>query len=318
MNGNRHTALALLGTSLLAMLSLTGCFTGVESTKAITQKDVNKAIDNTKVAKYADNRALYAINHDSFPDWESGKLFFVTDDNIKLLFTPSTTLSSSSSLKHKLLKYSKYTTYKSIESKDCINIHFIDTDSNEFVIATNKTLDEFKQAGNYYTIPFLIDIDEILQLRSMLKNKELYIKTSLWYDADERLINGRKFIKITIKDILPGNKVFPYKIRFSAGNSEAYLFMSSDLSSVQNRSFNDLFSTTDIHERYPEISDEIWQHIINGDVVLDMTKDECRLALGAPKAIDRRPTYDGLKEYWTYDNGVFLIFEDGQLRKFRK
>ena len=112
------------------------------------------------------------------------------------------------------IKYSKYTTYKSIESKDCINIHFIDTDSNEFVIATNKTLDEFKQIGNYYTIPFLIDIDEILQLRSMLKNKELYIKTSLWYDADERLINGRKFIKITIKDILPGNKVFPYKIRF--------------------------------------------------------------------------------------------------------
>ena len=96
------------------------------------------------------------------------------------------------------------------------------------------------------------------------------------------------------------------------------MFMSSAHSSVQNRTYTDLFSDSDVHLRYPEISDDNWACIIRGDVALGMNKDECRLSLGTPKTIDRRPTYDGLVEYWTYDNGVYLIFEDGLLRRYRK
>ena len=305
--------------AIVALLPLTGCFTGVESTKAITRKDVEKVFDTDKESAGAAKRMLYATRHDSFPDWESGKLFFVTDDNVRLLFAPSATVNSSGTdLKGKLLKYIRFSTYKSIESKDCISIHFSDSNGHEYTIPTNKPISEFRQSGYFYTIPFLIDMDEIMELRSMLTNKELYIKTSIWYDASGKMISGRKFIKITITDILPGDKVFPYKVRFTDDKSDAYLFMSSEQSSVKNRTYEDLFSDTDIHRRYPDISDENWQRIIDGDVATDMTREECRLALGTPKTIDRRPTYDGLKEYWTYDNGVYLIFEDGLLRKFRK
>ena len=48
-----------------------------------------------------------------------------------------------------------------------------------------------------------------------------------------------------------------------------------------------------------------------------MTRDECRLALGAPPEVLRTPSYGGMREVWSYSDGVFLIFEDGYLTRFR-
>jgi hypothetical protein len=49
-----------------------------------------------------------------------------------------------------------------------------------------------------------------------------------------------------------------------------------------------------------------------------MTSSECRLALGAPNDYTRVPTTGGMVERWTYDNGVYLMFEDGVLTRYRK
>ena len=303
--------------ALAASLMLTACFTGVESTKAITKKDVKRALEGTEEAVDAERGKMYSVAKASFAEWQPGKLFYVTDDNVKLLFAPNAA-SATASLQQHYLSYKGYSTDTSIDGKDCVVIAFADEAGNEYLLPTNKTLEELSQPQLPYSIPFLIDIDEILQLRSMLVGKAVYVKSPLWYDAQGNLITGRKFVKVEIKDVLPGNKVFPYKVRFADGEREAYMFMSSAQSSVQNRTYTDLFSDSDVHLRYPEISDENWACIIRGDVALGMTKDECRLSLGTPKTIDRRPTYDGLVEYWTYDNGVYLIFEDGLLRRYRK
>lgn len=56
----------------------------------------------------------------------------------------------------------------------------------------------------------------------------------------------------------------------------------------------------------------------NGTVTEDMTRDECRLSLGAPDNIDRRAGYSVLREVWSYENGRYLIFEDGLLRSYRQ
>ncbi|MGN1246848.1 MAG: hypothetical protein ACI4UN_09455 [Muribaculaceae bacterium] len=304
--------------ALAATLMLTACFTGVESTKAITKKDVKRALEGTEAAVDDERGKMYVVEKASFADWQPGKLFYVTDDNVKLLFAPSASRVASTSLQQHYLSYKRYSTDTSIEGKECVVITFADESGNEYVLPTNKTLDELSQPQSPYSIPFLIDMDEVLQLRTMLSGKEVYVKSPLWYDAQGELTTGRKFVKVTINDVLPGNKVFPYKVRFADGDREAYLYMSSAQSSVQNRTYTDLFSDSDVHLRYPEISDENWACIVRGDVALGMTKDECRLSLGSPKTVDRRPTYDGLVEYWTYDNGVYLIFEDGLLRRYRK
>lgn len=313
----RHIIILALLPSFMLM-SLSGCFTGVESTKAITQKDVNKALESDKKIIDDGGMSIYKIEYPIFSKWEKGKMFYVTDDNVKLLFNASTLGNDTLSLKNKHLSYMGYSSDVAIDGKETVNIVLIDSLQHKFIYPTNKTLYELDRTTGSYSIPYLIDMDNVLKLRSMLTGKELYVRTPIWYDDNGNMIKGRKFIKVAIEDVLPGNKYFPYRIKFKDLADVAYLYVSSEQSSVQNRLLSDLFSVTNPHDKYPTISDEKWALIIKGDLALDMTKDECRLSLGAPKTIERMPTYDGLKEYWTYDNGTYLIFEDGLLRKYRK
>lgn len=87
---------------------------------------------------------------------------------------------------------------------------------------------------------------------------------------------------------------------------------------MHNRDFDSMFALRDPHENYPGISDEIWRLIVMGDLRIGMTKDECRLAVGAPKNISRLPDQSGLREYWYYDGGSYLFFVDGLLNQYRK
>lgn len=57
---------------------------------------------------------------------------------------------------------------------------------------------------------------------------------------------------------------------------------------------------------------------MRGQVAEGMTKEECTLSLGAPQSVDRVPTHGGLLERWVYDNGVYLVFADGILERFRQ
>ena len=49
-----------------------------------------------------------------------------------------------------------------------------------------------------------------------------------------------------------------------------------------------------------------------------MTKEECLLALGSPNLIDRLPSNAGILEFWKYNNGNQLLFDDGLLKEFRR
>ena len=57
----------------------------------------------------------------------------------------------------------------------------------------------------------------------------------------------------------------------------------------------------------------------NGQIATYMTKEECRLSIGPPDNLERIPTYNGVREYWYYSNGTYLIFdEEGLLTTFRR
>ena len=48
-----------------------------------------------------------------------------------------------------------------------------------------------------------------------------------------------------------------------------------------------------------------------------MSREECRMALGQAPEILRTPSYGGMREVWSYSDGIFLIFEDGYLTRYR-
>ena len=297
------------------LLSLEGCFTGVESTKAITQKDVERAYSGNA----GKTTQTIEIKLDTFPDWNMGKRFFVTDNNIRYIFSPSPQFNADTlTLEGKEISYDGYTIGISIDGRPVVNLHF-KYGTTGLQYNTNRTMDDItRRHSSRLEVPFLVDLDEVERLKDVLRGKSLYIKTSIWYDSNGEMTWGRKYVKVNITDVLPGDKVFPFRIEFNDAGRTAYVFMSYRDNYLQ-RSFDNLFSDTDLRQLYPAISDENWHRIINGQIATYMTKEECRLSIGPPDNLERVPTYNGVREYWYYSNGTYLIFdEEGLLTTFRR
>ncbi len=306
--------LSYLICSFMAVV-LCGCFTGVENTKKITEKDVRRAIEQAE--KSATRSSLVGYS-DSLPSWQVGKQFRVTDNHIRLIFAPSPTYNTDTlHLAGHNLSYMGYDTGSILDNRATVNIKLTDG-HNVYVFNTGKTAEEFSSS---WSIPFMVNIDEVAHYAKQLNGRKAYIKTSIWYNpVTEEMTAGRKFISVKIDSVLPGNKVFPLKVLFTADDDhrQAMVWMAGNNSLMQGRDFDSLFSLSDIKNQYPTISGQTWQHIIRGTVVEGMTKEECRLALGNAKRTESRPTYDGLREYWYYDGGTYLIFIDGLLHTYRK
>jgi hypothetical protein len=144
----------------------------------------------------------------------------------------------------------------------------------------------------------------------------------LWYDADGNAITGLKYVKAKITSVVPGNVVYPVKVSFATEVDgkpvDASVYMSVGDAGHSARNFSALFSFNNPRKNFPLVTDENWRKIMHGRVAVDMTRDECRLALGSPSRIDRYQGTTAYGERWSYENGVYLIFFDGVLSSFRQ
>lgn len=297
------------------MLLVSSCFTGVENTPKITDKDVSRTINELERRQPTMTLTTY---RDSLPSWREGKRFYVTDDNVKLIFTQVAGDNMDSvKLVGRILSYKGYDTSLGLDGRDVVDIHLADG-SDEYVYHTGKTEGEFLST---FSIPLLIDMDVVEHVSRQLEGKEVYIKTPIWYNIDgEYMIHGRQYIKVHIDEVLPGNKVLPLRVLFTASDNKekAFVWMSAGQNAINNRDYDSMFSSKDLHDSYPEISGSHWEMIKRGEVETGMTKEECRLAKGAPKKISRMPDQTAVREFWYYDGGSYLQFVDGLLKNFRK
>ena len=301
-------------TMISLLVSMTGCmFTGVESTQRVSEKEVQRTMG--ELERRQPTMTLQPFL-DSVPAWQQGKQFFVTDNQLRLVMF--TTAPDTVQLAGQLITYDGYDQGSVLDNRDALNLRFRDRDGNTYVYRTGKTIDQFSAK---YSVPLLIDMDMVADVDRQLRNKEVWIKTPIWYDlGTEEMQRGRQFIRVRIDAVEPGNKVLPLKVKFTALDSgeRAFLWMSDPNATMHNRDFDSLFSLRDLHDNYPEISDATWQLIVRGELVEGMNKEECRLAMGAPKRINQLPNQAGLREYWYYDGGKYLFFVDGLLSQFRK
>lgn len=300
---------------LFMALALSGCFTGIENTGRITEKDVSRV----KADKQSPEEIFFDTVHPAdFQHWRPGKLFYVNDDNIRLIFNSSSLYDVGSlQLKGDTLKYDGYKFVRSIDNSEDVVISLSDS-ANTYYYNTGKTIDEVEEQKSEYIVPFLIDLDYVARIRDMLVGKTLYIKTSLWMDSERNNIDGLHYVPVVITNVSPGDVVYPFFVEFECNGRKAAVYMSSQISSIKNMTFDKLFSFTDLRKKFSHITDANWERITRGDVAVSMTKDECQLSLGSPRSIERVPTHGGLYERWSYDNGVYLIFENGLLTRYRK
>lgn len=307
----------ILKTLLLAgiVFLLEGCFTGVESTKKITDKDVQRALQQMEKGNHESSLEVFA---DSIVSWREGKGFWCVDNQARLIFNPSIDYDIDTlELDGKKLTYSGYGTHKRLDNSEVVDIYF-DLDGVRLIYPTGKTLAEVNRRS--FAIPFLIDDDVLQNLANQLVNKTVYVKTPLWYDIEGYWqIAGRRFIPVVITAVKPGNKEHPLRVEFRAADNGdmAFVWMKVPGSDGVGRDFDALFSMIDVRKQYHDISPDTWNNIVNGKVAEGMTKEECRLAMGNPNNVSQLPDQSGLREYWEYDGGRYLLFVDGLLKDFR-
>lgn len=294
---------------LLIAISLQSCFTGIENTGRISEKDVAKVKADVKSKEEV---YLDSVKQEGFLSWKEGKRFYVADNNVRLILTPSV-----DSLRGAILKYAGYATRRQIDNSEEVVLRFV-RENREFRYDTGKTKEELSLTPPEYLVPFLVDLDFVESVGRKLVGLKLFLKTSQWKRADGSAEIGLRYMPVTILSVGPGDAVYPFYVSFECGERKSGVFMSSQTSSVKNMTFGKLFSFTDIREEYKSISDVNWELITHGKVAPGMTKSECSLSLGAPLSVGRTPTYGGLYERWQYMNGVYLIFENGLLINYRQ
>ena len=252
-------------------------------------------------------------------DWEQGRSFVMADDRALLVFE---TLSPSlypdtASLKGKEIDFMGVSSTVSPDGSLTLCLLFTDGE-REFIYNTGKSFDSAMESFTNTDLPMLIDMDMVAQANNLLKGKRLWTRSNLWYDKDERRINGKKYYPVTVVDVTPGNIAFPLKLEMTTDNGEDFfMFMNFGNADNESRAFHNLFSLTDIRKQYPTVQPELWDLISSGKIKEGMTKLECRLALGNPIDISSGHDYSQTLDIWKYDNGVILWFEDGRLVRFR-
>ena len=298
------------------MGSLSSCFTGIESTKKINLSREERRMSNpTPEEKFMDQVSAYPLK-----EWETGKRFIASDDKALLVIVPQAGLFpvGPDSIKGKILEF--IGVESKINAAGNLNVGLLFSDGL-FVYSydTGKEFDYAMENFKSNQIPMLIDEDMVAQAKALLVGKKFWSRSPLWYDAEGNRIDGRKFVEVTIEDVVPGNMIFPLKLKIlSDKNETAYMFMNFGSADNESRAFHNLFSLSDIRKHYPSIDDETWEYISAEKVKAGMTKEEVKLALGNPSDTNSGHDYSQTLDIWSYENGRVLWFEDGRLVKIRQ
>lgn len=304
----RYKRLNIISVCFLLLTTLLGgCFTGIESTKKIklSREDV-KALQPTP-----EELLLSGVNATSFRDWPSEKLFIVVGERGSVLFEPRRIISGN---------------YR-LDVGD--SIYYIGSQMNRLPDGTVAPLllfargdDRFSFTGGKASenlmsdaLPGLVDPEMLDKVKDILMGRILWTLNA--YKDEEK--GGEncimKFEEVTVKDVKPGNMIFPIRIVIEGQEeNSSSILMNFGNSGKDSRSFANLFSLEDPRKRHSSISDRVWQNIMKGIVETGMTKEECRLAKGNPNDVNSGHDYQHALLIWSYPDGTVLYFVDGILQ----
>lgn len=292
------------------------CFTGIESTPKITAKHLDK--EGVAAVSAPEDSFIRDICADSLGAWMPGKLFYVTDNRISIALEPSR---NSMPVQGETIEFVEFYEVPSMTGRPDTELLFRKSDSTTCVYRINASVEELRKRTAGIEIPFTIEMSIVDRARKAMFGKTFFIRTPVWHTAEGiDAVKGKKYVPVCVTSVEPGNQVYPLRVCFTPVNENdgesACVYMSVSDNSKSGRNFSMLFSVEDPRKRYPEITDDVWANIQNSRVAKFMTRDECRIALGAPKSIQRRNVITVLQEMWTYENGVYLLFDDGILQSY--
>ena len=294
-------------------VALTGCFTGIESTPRISGDDVRRA----DVHVTAEQQLMAAVGAEPPARWTRGKRWLVGDDRISLIFA-SPLPPGTDSLSGQTLRLDSLCSYTGIAGDTLAAAVFATDGGARLTYRTAVTPAALDTLGSL-ELPFAIELSAVEAADSLLRGRTVYITTSQRLDSVGRRTEGMRHVPVRVLRVEPGTVRYPLRVVLADvdGATRSVLLTYGD-GPAATRNFDRVFSFTNPRDGYPRISEATWELIMRSRVTEGMSRDECRLALGAPQHIDRNGGRGGQYERWSYDQGIYLIFEDGFLIKYRQ
>lgn len=300
-------------------LCVASCNTGIESTKTIKMTKE----DRRELAPTPEQLLMADVASAPLGSWREGKRFVVTDDKASLVLELPQQLLGADSVKlsGRVLEFHGVSPRLTPGGSDVAMLEF-KSDGMRFRYNTSKPFEEAKKSVTGLDLPMMVDLDLVAEVDSLLRGRQLWILTPLWRDAAGNPLHGRKYVPVTVREVIPGDMVFPLLVHFDDENAHpGYIHMNVKApggSGAESRLFHTLFSMSDPKTAYPAILPEVWTLIQRGVVRPGMTKLECKLSLGNPNEVDSGHNWDSLLDIWSYQDGTFLRFQDGLLIDYRR
>lgn len=306
--------LPVIGVLLIAS-GLSSCFTGVEGTKRI---ELSRS-DRKAVRLSAEEMLMDTVKAVPLARWAPGRRFYVSDNRASMVLVPRGGYStmSSDSLRGRTLTYAGVSTRPALDGGDVTVVSFADGD-RLYDYVTSFTPAEAPRRLRSDAVPMLIDLDMVEQTAALLDGRKLWTRSPLWYDADGNRIKGMRYVPVTVTDVTPGNMIFPLSVAFTDAEGRPFhMLMNFGHAGRDSRSFDTLFSLSDLRLRYPSVDSEVWTLIQQGRLKNGMTKEECRLSVGPPSEVNAGRDWSQTLDVWQYADGKYLMFTDGLLSDFR-
>lgn len=310
---SRVCVLRILAGAVVAC-ALTGCFTGIESTPRITGDAVRQA----GVTVSSEQEYMGAVVPEPPARWRPGKEWQVADDKIGVIFTAAS--ESRSLLAGTRMSLLGAEPYLGVAGDTLVELAFTTAAHDTLLYRPGATMADFRRRRSL-EIPFTVELSAVHVADSLLRGRTLYITTPQWRDASGALVQGLRHVAVKVDSVAPGTDRYPLRLCFTPEDSggRAYsVLMTYGHGAAATRNFERLFAFDNPRLKYPRITPATWELIVHSRVTDGMSRDECRLALGAPASIDRAANNGGQYERWNYDQGIYLIFEDGILIRYRQ
>ncbi len=308
------TAARLAAIAILGATALSGCFTGIESTPRITAGDVRR-----QAAARPTPEMLFLADVGTQPpaSWTPGKEFHVADARVARLF--AYTDGRADGLEGTTLRFVAFEDAPSLTGEGATYVVLTSERGDTLSYRIDAPLDNVRSRERL-EIPFTVEMLPVQQADSLMRSHIYYISTPLWRRTDGRTRPGLRHVPVKVLGVRPGTDgIYPAAVLFAPEYAQAdtAMVMMSLSGDKAPRSFATLFSFTNPRDRYPHITDHVWDLIVHSRVEPGMTRDECRLALGSPTRTEQIPTRGGMVERWSYGEGIYLIFDDGTLSSYR-
>lgn len=291
------------------------CFTGIESTPKVTDDQVRRS----GVRVTPEQTFAASLTAEAPSAWKPDKRWKVTDNKIALIFAGSPV--GADSLAGSIISLKATRPARTVLGGDVMEIVFQGPDGQPLTYRTDVAADDWGKRTSL-GVPFTVELSAVATADSLMRGKTYYITTPLWYDAHGKSVQGLRHIPVKVDSVIPGTANYPLCVAFTPQQGNAtprYILMTYGTGTAASRNFDRLFSFENPRKSYPRITDDTWALITRSQIREGMTRDEARLALGAPASVDRGFTEGGSPlERWSYDNGIYLLFEEGILIRFRK